>query len=366
MQSADALSTFKLALSLRTAAPRIEAHYQYYDSAAEPSLQGSKETCPEWILANGKQYCSPDLAEAGARVAGDSQLRSLPFDRVLGDGPETILYADITQPGFGSFHKTLAGKARKGEVSYRLRYRIDQRGGLEPLPVSGYGVELQLKRTDYIVIDDREAEAEASTAEKTIPAEVVLDEEEEVADLKPLSSSELAGLGLKAGSFIVQSEDPFQTLIKLTQDFPKFSTSIAAHNASDEFTAEHRGNRAQMMVPAGMNVLWMNGVQLIERQVDPYTLIDSVRRERKLIKGVTDLGLSGREAVSLLGHREVTAAKSNDEPPRFDWRDEIEEGRVIIWLNNLEKDSRYANYPKSLMGVSILESVNLLSRFPDC
>ncbi|KAI8959527.1 glycosyltransferase family 24 protein [Daldinia sp. FL1419] len=350
MESPEALSTFKLALSMRSAAPRIEAHYQYYDTAVAPTLGNARTDCNEWVLMSGKQYCSPSLEHVDGQISGDPQIRTLPFDRALGTGSEAILYADITKPEFGPFHKSLSELARKGEISYRLRYRIDEIEKREPLPVSGYGVELQLKRTDYIVIDDREAESESDSAAKSAPTEVVLDGEEEVTDLKPLSSSELASLGLKAGSFIMQSDDPFETLIKLTQDFPKFSTSIAAHNASDAFVREHRQNRA-LSVPAGMNVLWMNGVQLIERQIDPFTLVNSIRRERKLIEGVTSLGLSGKEAVSLLGHRAVTSAKSDDEPRRFDWRDEIEEGRVIIWLNNIEKDKRYADYPKSLMAL---------------
>ncbi|XXH01202.1 Glycosyl phosphatidyl inositol protein transamidase complex subunit [Hypoxylon texense] len=349
MKTPEALSTFKLALSMRSAAPRIEAHYQYYDTAVAPSLGEARDDCAEWVLLSGKQYCSASLAHVEGHVEGDQQLRSLPFDRALGAGSEAIFYADITKPGFGAFHKSLAEMARKGECSYRLRYRVDQAEEREPLPVSGYGVELQLKRTDYIVIDDRESETGTSSAAESAPTEVVLDGEEEVTDLKPLSSSELSTLGLKAGSFIMQSEDPFETLIKLTQDFPKFSASVAAHNASDAFVSEHR--RRGLSVPAGMNVLWMNGVQLIERQIDPFTLVDSIRRERKLIEGVTDLGLSGKEAISLLGHREVTLAKSDDEPRRFDWRDEIEEGRVIIWLNNIEKDKRYADYPSNLMSL---------------
>jgi UDP-glucose:glycoprotein glucosyltransferase len=268
----------------------------------------------------------------------------------LGSGKEAVLYADITKPDFGSFHKTLANMARKGDISYRLRYRISQRGELEALPVSGYGVELQLKRTDYIVIDDRDA-AEATVDKTQKASEVVLDNEEEVSDLKPLATSELTTLGLNAGSFIMKSEDPFETLIKLTQDFPKFSTSVAARNASDEFITEHRQNR-EVAAPAGMNVLWMNGVQLTDRQIDPFTLVDSIRRERAFIRGVTDLGLSAKEAVSLLGDREVTIAKTDDDEPRFDWRDQLEDGRVIIWLNNIEKDKRYAAFSPSLSSVS--------------
>ncbi|KAI0535013.1 UDP-glucose:glycoprotein glucosyltransferase [Xylaria digitata] len=357
----EALSTFKLALSMRTAAPRIEAHYQYYDTAVTPSLGGAKDNCDEWVLLNKEQYCSATLANPDGGVSGESQLRVLPFDRVLGSGTEVILYADITKPEFGPFHKALVVMARKGEISYRLRYRISQRGEREALPVSGYGVELPLKRTDYIVIDDREAaESRINQLQKTGSAEVVLDGEEEVSDLKPLTTNELAGLGLNAGSFIIESEDPFQTLIKLTQDFPKFSTSVAARNASDAFITEHRQNR-QTAGPAGVNALWMNGVQLPERQIDPYTLIGGIRRERAFIKGATDIGLTAKEAISLLGDPGVTMAKTDDEGPRFDWRDELEDGRVIIWLNNIEKDKRYAGFSPNL---SLLMQMSYMGQIP--
>ena len=289
------------------------------------------------------------MAEAHGRVSIPAGERDLPFDFKLGSGKTAVLYADITSPDFGKFHSTLAAKARKGEISYRVRHRRAANAVLEPLPVNGYGVELALKRTDYIVIDDREADGDAAP-KAAAASEVVLGDEEEVADLKALSKSELSELGLKAADFIMQSENPFDTLLKLTQDFPKYSTSIATHNASEGFVKEHRANRLEL-VPAGVNVLWMNGVQLIERQIQSFTLVDIVRRERKLINGVLQLGLSGKEAVNMLGHQAVATSKADDEPPRFDWRDQIEDGRVIMWLNNLEKDSRYAEYPKSLFAL---------------
>lgn len=210
-------------------------------------------------------------------------------------------------------------------------------------------MELALKRTDYIVIDDREADAADADKKKkpAKPAEVVLDGEAEVTDLKALSKSELAELGLKTADYIVQSENPFNSLLKITQDFPKYSSSIAAHNFSEEFVEEHRGNRA-LMVPAGANVLWMNGVQMIERQIQPLALVDTVRRERNMINGVRELGLTGKEVVGVFGHEAVAASKAEAASPRFDWRDEIEDGRVIIWLNNLEKDARYNEFPTSL------------------
>ncbi|KAK4187858.1 family 24 putative glycosyltransferase [Podospora australis] len=351
---AEALSTFKLALSMRTAAPRIEAYYQYYNTAVESSVVENQEGCAQWFLVDGKQYCTPDLTEARGEVNKNSQERTLPFDRKLGAGKrDVILYADITSPEFGKYHQAAKKIVQDGEGSYRIRYRRNPTHLDEALSVNGYGVELTLKRTDYIVIDDRDTGAAKAQddAQKPLGASEVVLDDEEVTDIKPLEKSELAPLGMKAASFIMKSDSPFETLLKLTQDFPKYSTSLGAQNISKEFEEEHEANR-QTLVPEGVNVLWMNGVQLIDRQIQPFGLIDLLTRERKLIRGVLELGLTGQEAVSLLGHSEVAQAKSSDdEPRRFDWRDEIEEGKVIVWLNNLEKDKRYQDFPTEIWNI---------------
>ncbi|KAK4161645.1 family 24 putative glycosyltransferase [Cladorrhinum sp. PSN259] len=347
---AEALSTFKLALSMRTAAPRIEAHYQYYSTAVESSLVEDQEGCAQWFLVDGKQYCTPalDMAHGDVKISQD---RILPFDHKIGAGAQDIiLYADITSPSFAKYHEAARAIAQKGQGSYRVRYKRSPAHPEEALSVNGYGVSLNLKRTDYIVIDDRDTGANKPSDEgqKPLTSEVVLDDEEEITDIKPLEKSELSPLGMKAASFIMKSDNPFETLIKLTQDFPKYSTSLVSQNVSEDFVTEHQANR-QVLVPEGVNVLWMNGVQLIDRQIQPFGLIDMLSRERKLINGVLDLGLTGQQAISLLGHSEIAEARSgDDEPRRFDWRDDIEEGEVIVWLNNLEKDKRYKEFSDSI------------------
>lgn len=68
----ESLSTFKLALSLRTAAPRIEAHYQYYDTAVTPSLGDAADNCEQWVLFDKKKYCSATLSDPEGSVSGES------------------------------------------------------------------------------------------------------------------------------------------------------------------------------------------------------------------------------------------------------------------------------------------------------
>lgn len=366
----EALSSYQLALSLRSAAPRIEAHYQYYHTSVEPSLKNEDDTsCPVWVLFNGAQYCSPALNTPHGELklngyayfrhiplvqvlTGDRLQSNLPFDRVYGNAsaPSSILYADITSPVFGQFHKTLIKTAREGKTSYRIRHRKPQSLISTPLVIGGYGVELALKRTDYIVIDDRDKKEGGEIIEPSAEGKL---EDAEVADLKPLSTSELLPLSLKAASFVMQSDNPFETLIKLSQDFPKYSAAISTHNVSSDFLAEHTSNR-EMMAPAGLNVFWVNGVQVLERQVDAFHLLDMLRRERKLINNVRELGLTGSEAVNLLSHSLVLQSKVEEEPQRYDWRDLPEGSNVIIWLNDLEKDKRYSTWSDDLQTVSSL------------
>lgn len=205
--------------------------------------------------------------------------------------------------------------------------------------VAGYGVELALKRTDYIVIDDRDADATID-AEATEALKDAVLKDADVADLKPLSRAELAGLGVKAASFIMQDESPFDMLARLSQDFPRYSTALAAHNASSKFILEHQFNRGQM-VPAGMNIFWLNGLQVTERQVDAFSLLDLIRKERTFIRGFSQLGLSASETIDLLSNKNVAFIAADDDAPRFDWRDDKEDGKAILWLNDIEKDKRY-------------------------
>ena len=73
MADTESLSTYQFALSMRSSAPRIEAHYQYYHTAVEPSLNAEKESsCPVWVLFNNKQYCSPSLDQVHGDVNGNS------------------------------------------------------------------------------------------------------------------------------------------------------------------------------------------------------------------------------------------------------------------------------------------------------
>ena len=223
--------------------------------------------------------------------------------------------------------------------------------------MNGYGIGLALKRTDYIVIDDRSAgseeaeDRETSAGSEAITGEFLL-ETEEVADLKPLSSKELLGLGIKSSSFIMASDDPFDTLVKVSQDFPKHSSAITKLNASTDFVKEHSINR-NVFLPAGYSVVWMNGMQIQARQMDAFGLLEQLRHERSIVNNLRDIGFSGSEAVQVLTHEAITSSKMEGDAQRYDYRDDLEGGKAIVWLNDIEKDKRYSGWPTHTSAVSM-------------
>lgn len=70
--------------------------------------------------------------------------------------PVAILYADITHQDFREFHQALVKLSDRG-VTCIFRHRpSSDASDASPMIMPAYGLELALKRTDYLVIDDRE------------------------------------------------------------------------------------------------------------------------------------------------------------------------------------------------------------------
>jgi UDP-glucose:glycoprotein glucosyltransferase len=287
---------------------------------------------------------------------------ALPFDRSLGSSEvlPAIVYADITSPTFRKFHTTLSEAAKNGRISYRVRHKPSQ-APEQPLEINGFGVELALKRTDYIVIDDRQSEDGKEKGEEAVKSTLgELDDSEEVADLKPLSSTELQELDMKTASYVLGTENPLESLLKITQDFPKHTSFLASQNVTEAFEKEHQANR-NAFLPSGYNVMWINGVQYDVRKMDPFSILDTLRRERKLIDNFQEMGFTSAEAIQLLSHPAIAEVQGDLDTQRYDWRDQTEGGNVIMWMNDLEKDKRYAEWQKGLYAVCALRNPIKLS-----
>jgi len=71
-------------------------------------------------------------------------------------------------------------------------------------------------------------------------------------------------------------------------------------------------------------------------------LLRLFRKERSIVLSLTSLGLTPSQAVDLLTHPAIGAAQTDKSvvDGLFDASDRPEEGGVIVWWNDMEKDKK--------------------------
>ncbi|CAG8531718.1 10008_t:CDS:10 [Diversispora eburnea] len=250
-------SLFEFGLSLHTKAPTIQSYYHYYNSTIIPTKKLSNEEfnseCNVWVDWYGNQACN---VESLTKFI-DTKL-------------------DI------------------------LKY-IPPKENQESLYLSGYGVELALKNTDYIVIDDRKVEADIS-------------------EIKPLKAGEIKSLGVKTAQVILESKDPLKTLTQLSQDFPKYSHYISQVPLSYSLGQEIGMNQENSRLEP--NSFWLNGLVINPLSVDPFSLLKLLCRERQTISSFLNLGLNPGQAIGILSSPIISEAQLSQDSPRgvFDVR----------------------------------------------
>ena len=71
---------------------------------------------------------------------------------------------------------------------------------------------------------------------------------------------------------ISASPNPLQTLLELSQNFPKYATALARRvTFEDELQEEILGNHAKAQ--AGINAVWLNGAGVDEKFMNPYSYV---------------------------------------------------------------------------------------------
>ncbi|KAF9915274.1 hypothetical protein BX616_006541, partial [Lobosporangium transversale] len=363
----QAISSLKWSLAMHTTAPWIEAHYHLYNSTIVPdraSKGGFDPNCNVWVDWYDHQVCTASELEAIVAKGLDqyskkasSKPTTMDLDHVQSSRNDpslfTILYADVYDGEFTKFRKYLDTLAIEHGLQYSIRYRPSVTNASErPLSLAGYGVELALKNTDYIVIDDRDLghnDDDSAFGQTVFSAdtEQILFEGEGPPSVEPVSEQDLPSLDQLTAQFVLQSEDPLKALVAVSQDFPKYQRKLSKITLNETLSRAFYKN---METASGQNSpkIWLNNQPVPHHKMNPFNLIRLLRRERDAIGSFATIGVSTKKAVDLL--TDFTSAAKGDsgaEVPTgvFDVRDKSEEKDLIVWLNDLEKDQRYRGWP---------------------
>ncbi|XP_013371662.1 PREDICTED: UDP-glucose:glycoprotein glucosyltransferase 2 isoform X2 [Chinchilla lanigera] len=358
------INLLKFAFSIRAYSPTIQMFQQI--AADEPPPDG----CNAFVVIHEKYTCKTNkikklLKKATSRprpylFKGDHKFPT--DDENL---PVVILYAEVGTRAFSEFHKVLSEKAQSGKILYVLRHYV-QKPSSRKMYLSGYGVELAIKSTEYKALDDTQAKTVTNTVTED---ETEADEvqgflfgklKEIYSDLKdnltvfqkyliesnkemmPLKVWELQDLSFQAASQIKSTPvyDAIKLMKDISQNFPIKARSLTRIAVNQQMRKEIQENQKDLKdrfnIQPGDAHLFINGLQINMDIYDPFSILDILKLEGKMMNGLHSLGIDQEDTSKFL------KLNSHNEKYILDIRHSS-----IVWINDLENDHVYATWPAS-------------------
>ncbi|XP_036427441.1 UDP-glucose:glycoprotein glucosyltransferase 2 isoform X2 [Colossoma macropomum] len=362
------VSLLKLALSLRAYSPAVHAFQQIASDEPPP------EACSAFVSVHGQHACSTKemkklLKAAAGRPKPYLYKNDHKYPGANGtDLPVVILYAEIGTKKFNTFHKVLSERAEEGKLVYVLRHFVADTKKQNML-LSGYGVELAIKSTEYKAVDDTQVkDSKSSTTHEEDDHDEVqgflfgklkeshpeLQEQlgelkrhliESTNDMAPLKVWELQDLSFQAAARImsVPKFDALKLMRDLSQNFPSRARSLTRVAVNQEMRKEIEENQKRLSETMGIHPgdasLFINGIHIDLDLHNPFSILDVVRGEAKLLEGLHNLGIRGTSMSKFLRLPVTTVEDSYALDIRHS---------AIMWINDIERDSTYRDWPSSL------------------
>ncbi|KAG4304774.1 hypothetical protein PORY_001827 [Pneumocystis oryctolagi] len=353
------LSILDYELALQSSAPKVHTYYRYYNDTVISEMISRNFTleCKNWILVNERQYCSIDEFSKLGNIENEDtkSTKLLSFDHVFYNGKNNnpvlaVLYADLSSDDYAVYHSFLYEKAKLGNLKYIFRHKPGTFYST-PLYLSGYGVQASLKKTDYLVIDDRKIVEDvyektplesysSNRGSNSFLPDIQGDE------IKSLTNTELKELGLSVAQFVMQSETPLETLNLVLQDFPKYASYLSTIKISKKNLKKMASNYKYLGPEKTM--FFINGLQVDPYKINGFSLLKYLKKEHDLVSSLQKLGLTLKQAKSLITNGDVSNLFNTFLNTRFDFRDSYEGGKNIIWLNDIENDPNYMHFSNDI------------------
>ncbi|AOA61534.1 GQ67_02370T0 [Komagataella phaffii] len=335
-------------------APRVQAHYQHYEEVRS-SILGDRcgTNSKAWLYFNNEVYCSSNDVFSLKTGNETGQRQILPFDRVIGakdnDVPVAIIYGDYKSPLFSQFLSNLAGFIKDGRLRLVWRYIPDE-SIWQKETLAGYGVDLTLKNTEYIDIDDRDV-----VANKPVEAKPTVAESNDFWDvyskeIETVSKKDISLLGYKLTHYVknleVSESEKLSILIKLIQDLPKYASFINRQVTDTDATESIVDGWENSFdhIPQG---LYINGAVVAQSNLNYMDILNILKREYAFVDDLTRFGVAKVHAQDIMksfAAHVPDRSVNNTELKRFDIRVHAD---AIIYLNDIETDPLYSNLSSS-------------------
>ncbi|XP_075911288.1 UDP-glucose:glycoprotein glucosyltransferase 1-like [Petromyzon marinus] len=376
----------RYSLAMRTHSATVQMFQQI---AAEES---PPEDCAAFVVIHGLSSCSADGVKKLLQTARDRPAPYLykadhRYPSGSGGGgatttttttpppapalPVAVLYGEVGSAAFSRLHRTLADRAASGELLYVLRHYV-QKAPSGKVRLSGYGVELAIKSTEYKAKDDAQVK-DAGVNASVVDVEDEVDEVqgflfgklkhlhpdmrsrldelrshmiESTNEMSPLKVWQMQDLSFQAAARIVTAPkvDALKVMKDISQNFPTKARSLTKTQVSPELRKEIEDNQKYFSGAVGLqpgeSALFINGLNIDLDIQDPFSVLELLRVDARLLEGLHALGVEGEALPQLLLRLSV---HQQDGSYALDTR-----SPAVLWVNDVERDGLYSSWPGSV------------------
>lgn len=364
--SSAKVALLKYSLALRAYSPAVEMFHQIaYD-------QKLPDECETVVQVNGKFLCDPAQLNSFLDSKSILNSRTYKFDHIY---PTTcsasviaILYGEIGVPSFSKFHSMLKAKAHTCDITYIVRHYVWKRNQRK-VRLSGYGVELAIKSTEYKSQDDTKVKDEVTHEHdeseqseelegfifsklKDIHPDLkdnldelkahILENTKEIPSLKVW---ELQELSLQAAQKIINSpvEEVLRVMKDTAQNFPTQARSLIHVSVNDGLRKEVDRNHQMFMHHHNLGpadtALFVNGMYFDVDATDVFSLLQVLKQETRVLEGLHMAGVPEKKVTKLL--------KMDFSQEKHDYAVDIRDS-AVQYVNDMESDRQYRNWPSSV------------------
>uniref|UniRef100_A0AAF5D0C5 UDP-glucose:glycoprotein glucosyltransferase n=1 Tax=Strongyloides stercoralis TaxID=6248 RepID=A0AAF5D0C5_STRER len=360
--SESRLDLLKFSLSLRVASPAIEL----FQKLGKEKIDG--KNCNSFVEIGDKFICSPEELEKVLENGNDFNAETYSIDHIFYSKKIKILYGSYGSNDFNKLYNICKKTSKNGKFNFAVRfYDSKEKSELMPVSLSGYGVELSIKNTEYKAIDDSNQKKDnfeddlpelndvqgfnfnilkkkhVDLIEQLKQLKVFLSESDE---LTPLKQWEVQDISYQAAQKVFNepnAEAAIDTLIDVSQNFPLRARSISQVAVDPKLRKEVQANQERLNdefeIGPGENNIFINGISIDADSLDIYNLLDILKQEERLANDFYEMGYR-REYLSLLFSLDFSESK---ESFAIDFREAFPE-----YINNLDKDPEYKKMGNSV------------------
>ncbi|CAF1440898.1 unnamed protein product [Rotaria sp. Silwood1] len=369
-------SLLHMALALRFYSPTVQMMRKMAHDT------GMTRQCSTFVDIHGVYTCNVNDIDNLIESANERSKFLFPFDHhyLTNNNVEqkslvtVILYGDFgNQNDFKPFHTKLVELSLNGKIDYVLRHNsqppTDDR---RKVRLAGYGVELQIKSTEYKATDDSKIHDDQLNGTATQSGdekqeqihgfvfsklkELHPNKQSELNDFRtylldgsnpmtPLKAWQMQDLSLQCAYRALSEETPeeaFNTLVELSQNFPSRARVLSKVRVDSSFRESHKSNqdefRSNMELEPGSSALFINSIPQSLDTIDLYVLLNTLLNEGQMMERLHMIGLNKTHVRQLLTNELNIQTMSYI----LDFRHPS-----ILWLNDLEKDSQYSKWPST-------------------